>query len=62
MTKTAVVAEIVAMVILLTLVNWLSTTFLQTKTFWPLMLYSVIYLVARGAFLAVKMRTSSRIR
>lgn len=56
MTKIAIVAEIVVMLTLLVVVNWLSTVFLQTKTFWPLTIYSAIYLVVRVAFLAKKMK------
>ena len=58
MTKTALIAEIVVLLILMIVVNWLSATFLGTKSFWPLTVYSVIYLVVRGLFVAKKMRSS----
>jgi hypothetical protein len=56
MTKTALIAEVVVLLILMIAVNWLSATVLGTKSFGALTVFSLIYLVVRGLFLARKMR------
>ena len=59
---TALVAEIAGLLLVLVLVEWLSTVFLQTRAFWPLMVYAAIYLCIRAAFVARKTRSAPRSR
>jgi uncharacterized membrane protein len=61
-TKTALVAEIVGLLVVLVVVEWLSTVFLHTRAFWPLMIYAAIYLCVRVALLARKARAAPRSR
>jgi len=59
MPKPAVMAEIVAMLILVVVIQWLAATVLQTKGFWPSLIGSAIYLCGRMAYRAIKPREPS---
>ena len=52
LTKTKLVAEIVGLLVFLVVVQWLSTVLLHTRAFWPLMVYSALYIGVRAAILA----------
>ena len=54
--KMALVAEIAVLLIVLVVVDWLATVFLHTRAFWPLMVYTAIYLCIRVALAARKTR------
>ena len=47
LTKAALVAEIAVLLVVLVVVEWLSTVLLHTGAFWPLMTYVVLYLSVR---------------
>ena len=59
LTKTALVAEIVGLVVAAAVIERLSTVFLGTNAFWPLMILAGIYLCIRGVALARKNRRAS---
>ncbi len=54
---TAVVAEVAGLVLVLVVIRWLEATLTQTRSFWPLIVYSAIYLGVRAAMLARKARS-----
>ena len=45
--RAAIIVEIVALIVVAALVQWLSTVLLHTNAFWPLMLTSFVYLGIR---------------
>lgn len=55
---TWIVAEIVGLLLLLVLIEWLVTTFLNTRAFWPLMIYAALYMCVRAALFARKLRAA----
>ena len=59
LTITALVAEIVGLVVAAAVIEWLATRFLGTNAFWPLMILAAIYLCIRGLSLARKKRRAS---
>ena len=52
----AVVAEVAGFIVILVVIRWLEATLTQTRSFWPLIVYSAIYLGVRAAMLARKDR------
>jgi len=59
LTISALVVEILGLVIGVVVIEWLSTRFLGTNAFWPLMILAAIYLCIRGLALARKNRRAS---
>ena len=56
-TKTSLAIDIAVLLIILVLVEWLSTTLTHTGNFWPLVISWTIYLAARVAIAARKPRS-----
>ena len=56
MTVARVIAEIVALLVFLVVIQWLASRLLQTDAFWPSVIYSAIYLGGR-AFLFARKRS-----
>jgi uncharacterized membrane protein len=54
---TAVVAEVAGLVLVLVVITWLEATVTQTRSFWPLIASSAIYIGLRAAMLARKARS-----
>ena len=59
MTLARVIAEIVALIVSLVVVQWLAATLLRTEGFWPAIVYSAIYLSVRAFFFARRPRSAS---
>ena len=57
MTVAKALAEIVALLVSLVAIQWLSTVLLNTRAFWPLMAYTFVYLGIRAFFFARKQRS-----
>ena len=57
MTLARVVAEIGALLVCLVIIQWLAATVLQTDSFWPSIVYSVLYLGVRTFSLARRQRS-----
>jgi hypothetical protein len=57
MTVAKALAEIVALLVSLVAIQWLSTVLLHTEAFWPLMAYTLVYLGVRAFFFARKLRS-----
>jgi hypothetical protein len=57
MTVAKVLVEIVALLVSLVAIQWLSTVLLGTRAFWPLMAYTLVYLGIRTFFFARKQRS-----
>jgi len=57
MTVAKALAEIVALLVSLVAIQWLSTVLLNTEAFWPLMTYTLVYLGVRAFFFARKLRS-----
>jgi hypothetical protein len=57
-TKTAILVEIVGLVLVLTVVEWLSAVLTHTNSFWPEMTFAAIYIAVRFTLLARKARAA----
>jgi len=57
LTTARVVAEIVAFLVFLLVIEWLSTRLLQTDNFWPRVVYIAIYIGVRAVLFARKSRS-----
>ena len=53
---TAVVAEVAGLVLVLVAIAWLAATLTHTRSFWPSIAFSAIYLGVRATMLARKAR------
>ena len=54
MTVARLVAEIVALLVSLVVIQWLASRLLETEGFWPSMVYSAIYIGVRAFLFARK--------
>lgn len=53
---TAVVAEVAGLIVVLVVIAWLEATLTHTRSFWPSIAFSAIYLGVRAAMVARKAR------
>ena len=52
LTPTAIAIEMAVVIVALVIVEWVTTVFLHTNAFWPLMIYAAVSLAIRLAMLA----------
>jgi hypothetical protein len=57
LTKTTLVAEVVGLVVVLVVITWLEATLTKTIGFWPILIYSAIYIGGRAVMLARRTRS-----
>jgi hypothetical protein len=59
MTVASVIVQFVALIVSLAIVQWLAATVLQTNSFWPSIVYAVLYFCVRVFSFARRQRSLS---